>query len=199
MVSPEGPPWLELRGQDNLLCVFYPLRILDNAVINLQKGRKNFSIKIPTICKYFKIVKIAVNFFKHTKSFRVFGKHKAKKIKVEYFCCNNFLFLEIKTLEMLDVRSHSLFWNTFLKFSGKHLWCSPNISRLFNRPLENRFNNRQYTTHTEQFIDALSQFMCLYLLYQNGFFTICGNPQKFWLHRTTLLGKPLMERSWVFS
>ena len=59
---------------------------------------------------------------------------------------------------------------------------------------ENRFNNRQYTTHTEQLIDALSQFMCLYLLYQNGFFTIFGNPQNFLLHRTSLLGT-LMDRS----
>ena len=73
--------------------------------------------------------------------------------------------------------------------SGKHLWCSPNISKIFNRPPENRFNNRQYTTHIEQLIDALSQFMCLYFLYQNGFFTISGNPQNFWLHRTTLFGK----------
>ena len=60
---------------------------------------------------------------------------------------------------------------------------------------ENRFNNCQYTTHTEQLIDALSQFMCLYLLYQNGFFTIFGNPQNFLLHRTSLLGTPLMDRS----
>ena len=105
---------------------------------------------------------------------------------------------------MLNARSsHLVFWNIFLKFSGKHLWCSPNISKLFNRPPENRFNNRQYTTHIEQLSmwvkNALSQFKCLYLLYQNEFFTISGNLQNFWLHRTTFLGKPLMERSWVFS
>ena len=101
---------------------------------------------------------------------------------------------------MLNVTSsRPVFWNILLKLSGKYLWCNPNISKIFNRPPENRFNNRQYTTHIEQLIDALSQFMCLYLLYQNGFFTICGNPQNFWLHRTTLLGKPLMERSLVFS
>ena len=51
------------------------------------------------------------------------------------------------------------------------------LVKIFNRPSENRFNNRQYTTHIEQLIDALSQFMCLYFLYQNGFFTISGNPQ----------------------
>ena len=156
-------------------------------------------IKILTSYKYFKIVKIAVHLFKHTKTFRVFGKHKAKKIKVEYLRYNNFPFLEIKTLWMLNARSNRpVFWNIFLKLFGKYLWCSPNISKLFNRPPENRFNNRQYTTHIEQLIDALSQFMCLYFLYQNGFFTISGNPQNFWLHRTTLIGKSLMERSWVF-
>ena len=67
-------------------------------VINLQKGRKTFSRKIPTSCKYFKILKIAVYVFKHTSTFRVFGKHKAKKIKVEYLRYNSFPFLEIKTL-----------------------------------------------------------------------------------------------------
>ena len=66
-----------------------------------------------------------------------------------------------------------------VKFSGKYLWCSPNISELFNRPPENRFNNRQYTTHIEQLIDTFSQFMCLYLLYQKGFFTISSNLQNF--------------------
>ena len=55
--------------------------------------------KIPTSYKYFKIVKIAVYVFKHTnKTFRVFEKHKTKKIKVEYLHYNNFPFLEIKTL-----------------------------------------------------------------------------------------------------
>ena len=101
---------------------------------------------------------------------------------------------------MLNARSsRQVFWNIFLKFSGKYLWCSPSTSKLFNRSPGNRFNNRQYTTHIEQLIDALSQFMYLYFLYQNGFFTISGNPQNFWLHRTTLLGKPLMGRSLVFS
>ena len=37
----------------------------------------------------------------------------------------------------------------------------------------------QYTTPREQLIDALRQFMCLYFLYQNGFFTISGNPHNF--------------------
>ena len=90
-VSPEGPPkgppiglpHLEVRGQDNFFCVFYPPRILDNTVINLQKGRKTFSRKIPASCKYFKIVKIAVYVFKHAKTFRDFGNDKAKKIKLE--------------------------------------------------------------------------------------------------------------------
>ena len=72
--------------------------ILGNTVINLQKGRKTFSRKITTSCKYFKIVKIAVYVFKHSKTFRVFGKHKAKNINVEYLRYNNFPFLEIKTL-----------------------------------------------------------------------------------------------------
>ena len=44
------------------------------------------------------IAKIAVYIFKHTKTFRVFGKHKAKKVKVEYLRYNNFPFLEIKIL-----------------------------------------------------------------------------------------------------
>ena len=55
--------------------------------------------KIPTSYKYFKIVNIAVYVFKHTnKTFRVFRKHKAEKVKVEYLRYNNFPFLEIKTL-----------------------------------------------------------------------------------------------------
>ena len=132
-------------------------------------------IKIPTSYRYFKIVKIAVYVFKHTKTFRVFGKHKTKKIKVEYLCYDNFPCLEIKTLEMLNARStHPVFWNIFLKFSGKYLWCSPNISKLFKSPSENRFNNRQYTTHIKQLIDALSHFMCLYFLDQNRFFYYFG-------------------------
>ena len=127
--------------------------------------------KITTSCKYFKIVKIALCIFKHTKTFRVFGKHKVKKIKVEYLRYNNFPFLEIKTLQMLNVRSsRPVFWNIFLKFSGKHLWCSPNISKLFNRPPENRFNNCQYTTHIEQLIDTWIQFMYLHFSYQSRFF-----------------------------
>ena len=83
-------------------------------------------------------------------------------------------------------RSSKVFWNIFLKFSGKYQWCSPNISKLFNRPPENRFNNRQYATHKEQLIDALSRFMCLYFLHQNGFFTISGTLQNFWQHKTTV-------------
>ena len=50
--------------------------ILANTVINLQKGRKTFSRKIPTSDKYFKIVKIAVYVFKHVKTFRVNIKRK---------------------------------------------------------------------------------------------------------------------------
>ena len=40
--------------------------------------------------------------------------------------------------------------------------------------------------------------MCLYFLYQRTF-TISSNPRNFRLHRTALLGMPLMEHSWVFS
>ena len=29
----------------------------------------------------------------------------------------------------------------------KHLWCSLNINKMFNRRPENRFDNRQYATH----------------------------------------------------
>ena len=72
---------------------------------------------------------------------------------------------------MLNVRSRRpVFWNIFLKFSAKHLPCSPNISQIFNRPPENRFNNRQNATHIEQLTDAWRQFMCLYLLYQKRIF-----------------------------
>ena len=57
---------------------------------------------------------------------------------------------------MLNVRSsHPVFRKIFLKFSGKHLWYSPNISKILNRPPENRFNNCQYATHIEQLIDAV--------------------------------------------
>ena len=91
---------------------------------------------------------------------------------------------------MLNVRSsRSVFWNIFLKSSGKHLWCSPNISKLFNRPPENRFNDRQCTIHIEQLSDALSLFMRLYFSDQKEFFTISSNLQNFWLHRTTLCSK----------
>ena len=34
------------------------------------------------------------------------------------------------------------------KFSGKHLWYSPNINKIFNRLPEGLFNNR--TTHIEE-------------------------------------------------
>ena len=64
----------------------------------LQKGKKTFSRKIPISYKYFKIVKVPFYVFKHTKTFSVFGEHKARKIKVEYLHYNNFPFLEIKTL-----------------------------------------------------------------------------------------------------
>ena len=53
---------MELRRQDNFLCVYYPPRILANTVIDLKKGRKTFLRMIPTSYKYFKIVKIAVMF-----------------------------------------------------------------------------------------------------------------------------------------
>ena len=76
------PPWLELRGQVNF-CDLQPPRILDNTVINLQKGRKTFWRKITTSYKYFKIVKIVVYIFKHAKTFSVLRKHKVKKIKGE--------------------------------------------------------------------------------------------------------------------
>ena len=66
--------------------------------MNLQKGRKTFSRKIPDNHKYRKIVKIAVYVFKHTRVSRVLGKLKAKEIKVEYLRYNSFPFLEIKTL-----------------------------------------------------------------------------------------------------
>ena len=188
-----------IKGRGQFLCVFLPTRIPDNTVINLQKGRKTFSRKIPASYKYCKIVKIAMYLFKHARIFRVFRK-KARKIKVEYLRYINFPFLEIKTLQMFNVwRCCGVFWNIFLKLSGKHLWCSPNISKIFNRPPENRFNDRQYTTHTEHLSEALRQFMCLYFLYQDGFFTISGNPQNFWLHRTALLGILLMKCFWVFS
>ena len=43
----------------------------------------------------------------------------------------------------------------FLKFSCKHQCCSPNISKIFNWPLENWFSNRQYTTHIGQLLKTL--------------------------------------------
>ena len=91
-----------IKGRGQFLCVFLPTRIPDNTVINLQKGRKTFSSKIPASYKYCKIVKIAMYLFKHARIFRVFGK-KAKKIKVEYLRYINFPFLEIKTLQMFNV------------------------------------------------------------------------------------------------
>ena len=69
------------KGTGQFFVCFIPPRILDNTFINLQKGRKTFSRKIPASYKYFKTVKIAVYVFKHTKTFRVFGKRKAKKNK----------------------------------------------------------------------------------------------------------------------
>ena len=69
---------MELKGQDNFWCVFKPPGILDNTVINFQKGRKTFSRKIPASYKYCKIVKIAVYVFEHTRTFRRFGKQSEK-------------------------------------------------------------------------------------------------------------------------
>ena len=97
LLSREAPLWLELRGQDSF-CVSQPPRKIDIKVTNLQKGNKTFSRKIPTSYKYCKIVKTTVHVLKHTRIFRVFRKHKAKEIKVEYLRYNNFQFLEIKTL-----------------------------------------------------------------------------------------------------
>ena len=77
---------------------FKPSRILDNTVINLQKGKKTFSRKISGCYKYRKIIEIAVDIFNRTRIFRVLGKLKAKEIKVEYLRYNNFPFLKIKTL-----------------------------------------------------------------------------------------------------
>ena len=51
---------------------------------------------MPTSYKYFKILKIPVYVFKQTKIFSVFGKDKAKKIKVEYLRYNNFPFWKSK-------------------------------------------------------------------------------------------------------
>ena len=87
LLSSAAPPWLELRGQDNF-CVFKPPINLHSKVINLQKGRKTFSRKIPASYKYCKIVKTAVHVFKRTIIFMVFEKHKAKEIKVEYLRYN---------------------------------------------------------------------------------------------------------------
>ena len=91
LVPPEGPPWLKLRGQDKS-------RILDNAVVNLRKGRKTLSRKRTGSYKYRKIAKSAVYVFKHWRIFKVFGKLKAKETKVEYLRYNNFPFLKILTL-----------------------------------------------------------------------------------------------------
>ena len=95
LVSPDGPPWLEIRGQDKFLCVFYTSRILDNMVINLQKERKTFSRKIPGSYKYCKIVKIAVYVFRHTRIVRVFGKqskiNKGGVHQFSFFGNQNFL------------------------------------------------------------------------------------------------------------
>ena len=74
LVSSEGLLWLELREQDNFL-VFYSSRILHNTVINLHKGRKTFSKKIPGSYKY---CKIAFYVLKYTRIFRVFGKQSER-------------------------------------------------------------------------------------------------------------------------
>ena len=68
-----------------------------NTVINLHKEAKLSRERHLVVNKYCKIVKIAVYISKN-RDFRIFGKHKAKEIKVEYLRYNNFPFLEIKTL-----------------------------------------------------------------------------------------------------
>ena len=43
--------------------------------------------------------------------------------------------------------------------------CSPNVSKIFNKPPENWLNNRQYTTHIEQLTDALdSLYACMFCI-----------------------------------
>ena len=81
---------------------------------------------------------------------------KRKKQKVEYLRYNNFPFFRNQNFVKVKCQKQpSSILKYFLKISGKHLWCRPNISKIFNRPPENRFNNRQYTTHIEQLIDVL--------------------------------------------
>ena len=119
---------------------------------------------------------------------------------MEYLHYNNSPFLEIKTLLMLNVRSsRPVFSNNFLKLSGKHLWCSPNNSKILNRPLENQFNNQQYTTHIEQLIDALDNLCVFTFCIKTDFCHFHLNLRNFSLHRAVLLGKLLVESSWVLS
>ena len=118
LVSPEGPPWLELRGQGNFLFSNH----LESQIIQSYIYKREGTLSREKY-KYHKIVKIVVYVFKQTRIFRVFQKLKVKGIKVKNLCYNNFPFLEIKTLEMLNVRSsRPMFRKIFLKFSGKHLW-----------------------------------------------------------------------------
>ena len=67
--------------------------------------------------------------FLNTLEFSGFSGNKAKEIKLGYLRYNNFPFLGIKTLEMLDVRSsRPVFWNTthiaFFTISGnpRNFW-----------------------------------------------------------------------------
>ena len=72
-----------------------------------------------TSYKYFKIVKIAAYIFKHTKTFRVFGKHKVKKINVEYLRYNNFPFFGNQNLINVKCQKQP---PTVLKYFPKILW-----------------------------------------------------------------------------
>ena len=72
------------KGTGQFFVCFIPPRILDNTFINLQKGRKTFSRKIPASYKYFKTVKIAVYVLNTLKLSGFSGNIKRKKIKVEY-------------------------------------------------------------------------------------------------------------------
>ena len=70
----DRPTVVRIKGTRKFSVLQAP-RILNNTVINLQKGRKTFSRKIPASYKDYKIVKIVVYIFKHTRAFRVFGRH----------------------------------------------------------------------------------------------------------------------------
>ena len=71
----------------------------------------------------------------------------------------------------------AVFRNISLKFSGKHLRCSPNISKRFNKPPENRFNDRKYTTHIGQLIDTIDNLCACIFCTKTDFLpfpVICG-------------------------